>query len=63
MWWIAFTAVDLYICLIILEAMMPSLPAEKIGRAKVGRKIIVGSLAVLVIAFVVALVKRYTAHT
>jgi hypothetical protein len=30
--WIAFAALDVYIGLIILEAMIPSLPAEKVQK-------------------------------
>jgi hypothetical protein len=32
--WIAFAVLDVYIGLIILEAMIPSLPAEKLSKAK-----------------------------
>jgi hypothetical protein len=59
MWWIAFTAIDLYVGLIVLEAMMPSLSAEKVSRAKAARNLIVALLVVTVLAFTVMLVKRW----
>jgi hypothetical protein len=61
MGWIAFTAVDLWIGLIILEAMLPTLPAEKAIRVKKARKVILGSIGVLALAFVGPLVKRWVA--
>jgi hypothetical protein len=57
--WIAFAALDVYIGLIILEALIPSLPAEKLPRAKRARKAILALLTVLAIAFVGMLVKRW----
>jgi len=57
--WIAFAALDVYIGLIILEALIPSLPAEKLPRAKRARKAILTSLAVLAIACVGMLIKRW----
>ena len=57
--WIAFAALDVYIGLIILEALIPSLPAEKLLRAKCARKAILASLAVLAAVFVGMLVKRW----
>jgi len=59
MGWIAFAALDVYIGLIILEALIPSLPAEKLPRAKWARKAILASLTLLAIAFVGVLVKRW----
>ena len=59
MGWIAFAALDVYIGLIILEALIRSLPAEKLPRAKRARKAILASLALLVAAFVGMLVRRW----
>jgi hypothetical protein len=59
MGWIAFAALDVYIGLIILEALIPSLPAEKLPRAERARKAILASLALLGAAFVGMLVKRW----
>ena len=56
--WIAFAALDVYIGLIILEALIPSLPAEKLPSAKRARVVILASLGVLAIAFVGLLIKR-----
>jgi uncharacterized membrane protein (DUF485 family) len=57
--WIAFAALDVYIGLIILEAMIPSLPAEKLSKAKRVRVVILASLGMLAIAFVGLLIKRW----
>ncbi|PYV52727.1 MAG: hypothetical protein DMG92_00035 [Acidobacteria bacterium] len=59
MGWIAFVALDVYIGLIILEALIPSLPAEKLPRAKRARVAIIVSLAVLTVVFMGMLVKRW----
>ena len=57
--WIVFAALDVYIGLIILEALIPSLPVEKLPRAKWARKVILALLAVLAAVFVGMLVKRW----
>jgi hypothetical protein len=57
--WIAFAALDVYIGLIILEAMIPSLPAEKVLAAKRARVIILACLGILAVAFVGLLIKRW----
>ena len=59
MGWIAFVALDVYIGLIILEALIPSLAAEKLPRAKRARVSIITSLAVLTVVFMGMLVKRW----
>jgi len=59
MGWIAFVALDVYIGLIILEALIPSLAAEKLPRAKPARVAIITSLAVLTVVFMGMLVKRW----
>jgi hypothetical protein len=58
MWWILFTAVDLYIGLVVLDAMAPSLPPEKQRRLAVAKKVIVASIGLLGIAFVFAWLRR-----
>jgi hypothetical protein len=62
MWWIVFTAVDLYIGLILLDTLIPSLPVEKRRRAHLARKVVVVSLVLVVIALAVVLIKRWSAH-
>ena len=57
--WIAFAALDVYIGLIILEAMIPSLTAEKVQKAKRARVVILASLGMLAVAFVGLLIKRW----
>ena len=60
MWWIVFTAVDLYIGLVILDALVPSLPAEKVPRIKLAKRVIVVLLVLSAIALVVVLIKRWS---
>ncbi len=60
MWWIVFTAVDLYIGLIVLDALMPSLPAEKRRRANAAKKVVVALLVLLAIALAAVLIKRWS---
>jgi Na+-translocating ferredoxin:NAD+ oxidoreductase RnfA subunit len=57
--WIAVAALDGYIGLIILEALIPSLPAEKIPKAKRARVVVLISLGMLAVAFVGLLIKRW----
>lgn len=58
MWWIVFTAVDLYIGLILLDVMAGSLPAEKRRGVGVAKKIIIALLILLGVALVVVLARR-----
>ena len=58
MWWILFTAADLYVGLIVLKVMAPSLPPEKKRRLAVVEKVLWGSIAALAVAFVVKIVRR-----
>ena len=57
--WIAFAALDVYIGLIILEALIPSLPAEKLPSAKRARVVILTSLGMLALGFGGLLIKRW----
>ncbi|HEX3103891.1 MAG TPA: hypothetical protein VHQ22_05545 [Terriglobales bacterium] len=57
--WIAFAALDVYIGLIILEALIPSLAAEKLAKAKRARIVILASLGMLAVTFVGLLIKRW----
>ena len=57
--WIAFAALDVYIGLIVLEALIPSLAADKLARAKRARVGILASLGMLAGAFVGLLIKRW----
>jgi hypothetical protein len=58
MWWIIFTAVDLYIGLVVLKAMAPSVPSEKHHRMVVAEGVILVGLAVCAAAFVVKLLRH-----
>ena len=58
MGWIIFTAVDLYVGLIIIKSLEPNLPPAKQRRAAIAVKIIIVSLALCVIAFVAKLWPR-----
>ena len=57
--WIAFAALDVYIGLIILEALIPALPAEKLAVAKRARVIILACLGMLTVVLVGLLIKRW----
>ncbi|HKW18434.1 MAG TPA: hypothetical protein VJO35_13080 [Terriglobales bacterium] len=46
MWWIAFTVVDLYICLVIVKSIEPTLTPEKQKRAAIAVKSIVCAMGV-----------------
>ena len=59
MWWILFTAVDLYIGLVVLDALMPSLSTEKRQRANLVKKVVLVLLVVLAIALAAALIRRW----
>ena len=52
MWWILFTAADLYIGIIVLDAMASSIPPEKQRRLALVKKILWISIAVLAVALV-----------
>jgi hypothetical protein len=51
-WWIVFTAVDVYIGLVLLDLFARSAPPEKMPRIRIARKIMIVTLVVLAIAFV-----------
>jgi hypothetical protein len=53
MWWIIFTAIDLYICLVIIKSLEPSLAPEKQRRAAMAEKAIIGSLLLCAVAIVI----------
>ena len=63
MWWIIFTAVDLYVGLVVLEALIPSLSDEKRRGAILARRVIIALLVLLVIALVAVLIRRWSVHT
>jgi hypothetical protein len=58
MWWTIFTAADLYIGLIVIDAMAPSIPAEKLGRLRVARKVILALLVVSAIVLLLQIARR-----
>ena len=58
MWWTIFTAADLYIGLIVLDAMAPSIPAEKLGRLRSARRVILALLVVSAIVLALQIVRR-----
>lgn len=58
MWWIVFTAVDLYIGLVVLDAVASGLPPEKQPRLAVAKKVIVALIGLLAIAFVCAWLRK-----
>jgi hypothetical protein len=58
-WWTLFTAVDLYIGLIVLDSLAPTLPPEKQRRLASVRKIILALLALAAIVLILQIVKRH----
>jgi hypothetical protein len=59
MWWTLFTAADLWIGLIVLDAMASSLPPEKLGRLRTARKVILVLLASSALVLILQIVRRY----
>ena len=57
--WIVFAALDVYIGLIVLEARIPSLPAEKALKAKRARVVVLACLGMLAVGLVGLLIKRW----
>ncbi|MBZ5597694.1 MAG: hypothetical protein LAN83_05170 [Acidobacteriia bacterium] len=55
MWWLVFTAVDLYIGLVALDVMVRSgsIPPHKLKSVAIAKKILIASLVVVGIALVV----------
>jgi uncharacterized membrane protein SirB2 len=58
-WWTIFTAADLYIGLIVLDAMALSAPGEKQARLRTARKIILFLLALCGVVLLGQLARRY----
>jgi len=56
MWWIIFTAADLYIGLVVLKTMQPSVPPGKQKRLKVAERVILVLLALTAVAFLAKLI-------
>lgn len=52
MWWVLFTAADLYVGLIVLDALAPSLPTHKKRRLAWAKKTILAIIGVLGLTFV-----------
>lgn len=52
MWWTLFTVVDLYIGLVVLDAMAISLPQEKLPRLRAARKVIVALLVAAIVLII-----------
>jgi len=58
MWWTIFTAADLYIGLIVLDAMASSIRVEKLGRLRTARKVILALLVVSAIVLALQIARR-----
>jgi hypothetical protein len=59
MGWTIFTIVDLYIGLVVLDAMKPSIPLSKLRRLRTARRVILGLIGVCGIVLVAQIVLRY----
>jgi hypothetical protein len=58
MWWLLFTAVDLYVGIIVLKVMEPTLPPEKLPRVRVVSRVLWWMIAALGVGFVALLWRR-----
>jgi cell division protein FtsL len=58
-WWTIFTAVDLYIGLIILDSLAGTIPPEKQKRLGMARKAILALLGATVIVLAVQIIHRH----
>jgi Mn2+/Fe2+ NRAMP family transporter len=58
MWWIVFTAVDLYIGIVVLKTMESSVPPEKRKRLKIAERVVLVLLGITAVAFLVKLFHR-----
>jgi len=58
-WWIAFTAIDLYLGLIVIDvlARSESLSPQKLRRLAVVKKVVIAAISVLAVVFVVKLLR------
>ncbi|HKS72040.1 MAG TPA: hypothetical protein VJQ82_02515 [Terriglobales bacterium] len=59
MWWILFTAIDLYLGLIAIDVLTrsESIPAEKLRRLAITKKVLLAGLSLCGVFFVVRLWK------
>jgi hypothetical protein len=58
MFWLLFTLVDLYVGVVVLDQMMPSLPPEKQGRARIATRILIAATAIVALFTIVKWVRR-----
>ena len=58
MFWLIFTAVDIYIGLIVLDQTLPTLPAEKQPRLRMVKKALIASLIVVMIMILVKWIRK-----
>jgi hypothetical protein len=58
MFWLIFTAVDIYIGLIVLDQTLPTLPPEKQPRVRLVKKALIGFLIVVTIMILVKWIGR-----
>jgi hypothetical protein len=59
MWWTIFTGVDLYVGLIILDALKESVALEKQKRLSAARKATLALLGVTVIVLIAQIIRRH----
>jgi len=58
MFWLLFTLVDLYVGVVVLDQMMPSLPPEKQGRALIAKRILIAATVVVALFTIVKWVRK-----
>ncbi len=59
MWWTLFAVADLYIGVIVLDAMAPTLPPEKLPRVRTVRNVLLGLTAVGAVVFLLQMARHY----
>jgi hypothetical protein len=64
MWWLVFTAVDLYLGLIALDVMARSeaIAPEKLPRLAVAKKVVIASLVVVAVLLVMMIWRGKSGH-
>lgn len=59
MWWTIFTIADLYIGLIVLDAIKPSVPLNKLNLLRIARRAVLSLIAVCGIVLLTQLALRF----
>jgi hypothetical protein len=58
MFWLIFTAIDLYIGVVMVDLLKGSVPPEKLARLAVVKKVLIAATLIVVVMIVVKWVRR-----